>query len=155
MRQTITPPCPQHATELLSHPAATVTTVTTPALPDLVDTCDALGLMIRWTPMPPHRRGAYDARRRIVYLARDLDGAAAVATLMHEMEHARRGDDGHQPRAVERRIDETVAHQLITADDYARAEAVTGARDSGAIAVEMGLPRWVVSAYRRTLRRAR
>ena len=56
---------------------------------------------------------------------------------------------------MERRIDEAVAHRLITADDYARAEAVTGARDSGAIAVEMGLPQWVVAAYRRTLRRAR
>ena len=60
-----------------------------------------------------------------------------------------------QARAVERRIDETVAHRLITAEEYARAEALTGGRGSGAIAAEMGLPKWVVSAYRRTLRRVR
>ncbi|WP_172191192.1 hypothetical protein [Actinomyces faecalis] len=48
-----------------------------------------------------------------------------------------------------------MARTLITEEDYARAEALTGGRGSGAIAAEMGLPRWVVSAWRAELRRVR
>lgn len=129
--------------------------VTRPILTDALARAEQAGLFVTWIPMPADLRGAFFLPTRTIYLAHDMSETLALPTLLHEMEHARRGDDGHQSRAVERRIDEAVAHRLITADDYARAEAVTGARDSGAIAVEMGLPQWVVSAYRRTLRRAR
>ncbi|WP_195393634.1 DUF6782 family putative metallopeptidase [Actinomyces urogenitalis] len=129
--------------------------MTRPTLNALLQQCEDAGITVTWTRLASRRRGGYAHASRTIYLTEGMPDDLALPTLMHEMEHARRGDDGHQPRAVERRIDETVAHQLITADDYARAEAVTGARDSGAIAAEMGLPRWVVSAYRRTLRRAR
>ena len=129
--------------------------MTSPTLTSALDAAEAAGLFVTWVPMADPQRGAFFLPTRTIYLREDMADAVALPTLLHEMEHARRGDDGHQSRAVERRIDETVAHTLITADDYARAEAVTGARDSGAIAVEMGVPRWVVSAYRRTLRRVR
>lgn len=129
--------------------------VTRPTLTSALDAAEAAGLFVTWIPLPADLRGAFFLPTRTIYLAHDMSETLALPTLLHEMEHARRGDDGHQPAAVERRIDEAVAHSLITAEEYARAEAVTGARDSGAIAVEMGLPRWVVSAYRRTLRRAR
>ena len=129
--------------------------MTRPTLTSALDAAEAAGLFVTWVPMADPQRGAFFLPTRTIYLREDMADAVALPTLLHEMEHARRGDDGHQSRAVERRIDETVAHTLITADDYARAEAVTGARDSGAIAVEMGVPRWVVSAYRRTLRRVR
>lgn len=129
--------------------------MTRPTLTSALDAAEAAGWFVTWVPMADPQRGAFFLPTRTIYLREDMADAVALPTLLHEMEHARRGDDGHQSRAVERRIDETVAHTLITADDYARAEAVTGARDSGAIAVEMGVPRWVVSAYRRTLRRVR
>lgn len=129
--------------------------MTRPTLTSALDAAEAAGLFVTWVPMADPQRGAFFLPTRTIYLREDMADAVALPTLLHEMEHARRGDDGHQSRAVERRIDEAVAHRLITADDYARAEAVTGARDSGAIAVEMGVPRWVVSAYRRTLRRVR
>ncbi len=135
--------------------ADTVPTVTLPALTAAHATCQAHGITVTWDHLPGHLWGVYSHRDRTITLRAGMSDGQEVAALLHEMEHARRGDDGHQSRAVERRIDETVAHTLITADDYARAEAVTGARDSGAIAVEMGVPRWVVSAYRRTLRRVR
>lgn len=135
--------------------ATTVLTVSRLSLSDLVDACRRHGIAVRWVRLPHDLRGLYRHTARTIYLAHDMSDTLALPTLLHEMEHARRGDDGHQSRAVERRIDETVAHRLITAEEYARAEALTGGRGSGAIAAEMGLPKWVVSAYRRTLRRVR
>ncbi len=116
---------------------------------------EAAGLFVTWVPMAHPQRGAFFLPSRTIYLREDMVDAVALPTLLHEMEHARRGDDGHQPAAVEQAIDRCVARTLITEDDYARAEALTGGRGSGAIAAELGLPRWVVPAYRRTLRRAR
>lgn len=135
--------------------AATVHRVTAASLTALLLVCEYQGIAVRWDHLPGDMWGAYSHRERAITLRAGMSQGQEVAALLHEMEHARRGDDGHQSRAVERRIDETVSHRLITAEEYARAEAVTGARDSGAIAAEMGLPRWVVSAYRRTLRRVR
>lgn len=129
--------------------------VTRPTLDALLTECADQGVRVRWRRLPGDMEGCYDRARSTIWLQAGDPEWVSVPVLLHEMEHARRGDDGHQPRAVERRIDETVAHRLITAEEYARAEALTGARDSGAIAAEMGLPRWVVSAYRRTLRRVR
>lgn len=129
--------------------------MTKPTLTSALARAERAGLFVTWIPMPADLRGAFFLPTRTIYLAHDMSETLALPTLLHEMEHARRGDDGHQSRAVERRIDETVAHTLITAEEYARAEALTGGRGSGAIAVEMGLPQWVVAAYRRTLRRVR
>ena len=135
--------------------AATVRRVTAASLTALLLACEHQGIAVRWDHLPGDMWGVYSHRERTITLRAGMSQGQEVAALLHEMEHARRGDDGHQPPAVERRIDETVAHQLITAEDYARAEAVTGARDSGAISVEMGLPGWVVAAYRAELRRVR
>lgn len=139
----------------LSQVAATVPAVTRPTLNALLQQCEDAGITVTWTRLASRRRGGYAHASRTIYLTEGMPDDLALPTLLHEMEHARRGDDGHQSPAIEARIDETVARAIITPDDYARAEAVTGARDSGAIAVEMGLPQWVVAAYRRTLRRAR
>lgn len=135
--------------------AATVHRVTAASLTALLLVCEYQGIAVRWGHLPGDMWGVYSHRERTITLRAGMSEGQEVAALLHEMEHARRGDDGHQSRAVERRIDETVAHRLITAEEYARAEALTGGRGSGAIAAEMGLPKWVVSAYRRTLRRAR
>lgn len=138
----------------MSVAARSLPCVTRPTLDALLTKCTEQGVRVRWARLPAGMEGCYDHARSTIWLQAGDPEWVSVPVLLHEMEHARRGDDGHQSRAVERRIDETVAHTLITAEEYARAEAVTGARDSGAIAAEMGVPRWVVSAYRRTLRRA-
>lgn len=59
------------------------------------------------------------------------------------------------PRRAGGAIDESVARALIAAEEYRAAERVTGARGSGAIACEMGLPRWGVAGYREGLCRGR
>lgn len=73
-----------------------------------------------------------------------------LPTLMHECLHVRRGDDGHQPQAVEARIDEAVAVALVDRERYAWAESQYGWH-AGAIAAELEVPKWVIQAYRRTL----
>ena len=91
---------------------------------------------------------------RTVGLHRSLRASQRAATLLHELEHVRRGDEGHQPPAVERFIDETVAARLVDRDAYAFWEGELG-WSTGGIAAELGVPRWVVSAYRRLATRGR
>lgn len=108
------------------------------------------GLTILERPLPHGLSGAYDLRAGIIYLRRGLSMPHQVAVLAHELEHHRRGDDGHQGEATEARINQAVARWLISPAEYALAERITGGH-SGAIALELDLPRWVVSAYRTRL----
>lgn len=129
--------------------------VTRPTLDALLRECAEQGVRVCWRRLPGDMEGCYDRARSTIWLQDGDPEWVSLPVLLHEMEHARRGDDGHQPAAVERAIDRCVARTLITEEDYARAEALTGGRGSGAIAAELGLPRWVVSAYRAELRRVR
>jgi hypothetical protein len=97
--------------------------------------------------------GWYDLHAHAVALRRDLLPSQRVPVLMHECYHVARGDDGHQSHRVEEWIDEQVACRLISLPDYARAEQEYG-WNSGAIAAELGLPKWCVRAYRRALEKA-
>ena len=94
--------------------------------------------------------GLYDLDRRIVWVQRGLPASFRLATLLHEAVHHSRGDHGHQDTAVENRINEVVADLLVDPVEYALAERELG-WSTGGIAVELGLPRWVVSAFRRSL----
>lgn len=122
-----------------------------PTIDALLTQCDEQGIFVREIAMPPDWEGAYHRPSSTIYLRAGMCETDAVPTLMHELEHAARRDDGHQAPSVEARIDRAVACRLITPGEYAAAEAVAG-HYSGAIAAELGLPRWVVSAYRQTLR---
>lgn len=122
-----------------------------PTIDALLTECDEQGIFVREVRLPPGWDGAYHRPSRTIYLAAGMRDCDAVPVLMHELEHAARGDDGHQADCVETRINRAVACRLITAEEYAEAERVAG-HYSGAIADELGLPRWVVSAYRQTLR---
>ena len=97
--------------------------------------------------------GWYDLHGHAVAMRRDLLPTQRVPVLMHECFHVARGDDGHQARRVEDWIDEQVACRLVSLPDYARAEQEYG-WNSGAIARELDLPRWVIQAYRRALEKA-
>ncbi len=118
----------------------------------LADAADQ-GITITWATMLPGRRGAYRHATRTIILRAGMSDTLTVPTLMHELEHARRGDDGPQPPWVEARIDRTVASRLITPDGYRAAEAAVGPHPA-ALAVELDLPRWVIDAYQTTLRPA-
>lgn len=122
-----------------------------PSLTDVLARAEDMAVFVQWVPMDRTQRGAYFLPTRTVYLREDMTDVVAVPTLLHELEHASRGDDGHQERVVEARIDRTVACRLITPQEYAEAEGVVGC-SSTAIAAELGLPRWVVRAFRQTLR---
>lgn len=122
-----------------------------PSLDALAQQCADQGIIVSWARLPAGRRGLYVLSTRTIYLRHDMPDRLAVPTLMHEMCHAERGDDGPQPAAVEARIDRAVAHRLISVGDYRAAEAVVGPHP-GAIAVALDLPRWVVDAYRSALR---
>ena len=117
----------------------------------LLAAADEQQVFVRWLRMPEGWRGAYHLPSRTIYLRVGMSERSAVPTLMHELTHAARGDDGHQTRPVEARIDRQVACRLITPDAYRRAEASVGPHP-GALAVELDVPRWVVIAYRATLR---
>lgn len=96
--------------------------------------------------------GWYDLGARTVALRRDVLPSHRVPVLMHECYHVARDDDGHQDRRVEEWIDEEVACRLVSLPAYAVAEDHYG-WNTGAIACELDLPRWVVQAYRRRLTR--
>lgn len=124
-----------------------------PTMDDLIAECDGLGVRVEWAPLPPEMDGAFLLPRRTIILSPDLAAFQQAPALAHEIEHARRGDPGPQPLRIEQRIDEIVACRLVSLSAYAAAEEEHGWQ-TGAIACDLDLPRWVVRAYRRALTRA-
>ena len=122
-----------------------------PTLESLLADCNRQSITVIAAPLPGTRQGAYCHATRTIVLRRGMPDRLAVPTLMHEMCHAERGDDGPQPAAVEARINRAVACRLVTVAEYAAAEALAGP-GVGALAVELDVPVWVVEAFRRTLR---
>lgn len=122
-----------------------------PTLESLLADCDRQSITVITAPLPGTRQGAYCHATRTIVLRRGMPDRLAVPTLMHEMCHAERGDDGPQPAAVEARINRAVACRLVTVAEYAAAEALAGP-GVGALAIELDVPVWVVEAFRRTLR---
>lgn len=123
-----------------------------PTLDALLLECEEQGVFVRRLRLPEGWDGAYHHPTATIYLAAAMPDWQAIPTLMHELEHARRGDDGHQAHWVEARIDRAVACRLISSAEYAQAESGVG-HHVGALAVELDVPVWVVEAYRSTLRR--
>lgn len=118
-----------------------------PTLDTVLDEAAELGVSVQWVELPRGRRGAYAHAARTILLSAALSETMAVPVLMHEIEHARRGDDGPQPTWVEERINATVAARMIGECDYAAAEDLAGGH-AGGMAVELDVPVWVVEAYR-------
>ena len=94
--------------------------------------------------------GYYDHARRRIFIQSGMTQGYRVATLMHEALHHHFGHDGPQPESVEEHIDEVVAERLVDPVAYGFWESQYG-WSTGGIASELGLPRWVVSAFRRSL----
>lgn len=117
---------------------------------DLVAALAKRGVTVVEARLPDGYLGGYSHQLRRIYISRDLAAYERLPTLMHEAEHHWRGDDGHQSDDIEALIDERVADELVSATEYALAEQLCGGH-TGAIAAELDLPRWVISAYRRKL----
>ena len=76
-----------------------------PSLDSLLTDCDRRRLTVVLAALPQTVRGAYHHATRTIVLRAGMPEWMAVPTLMHEMEHARRGDEGPQPRSVETLIE--------------------------------------------------
>ena len=118
----------------------------------LLHTLDGEGVRVVETRsgMSGDRAGWYCRQSRTIGLHPDLLDRQRLPVLLHEWFHHLRGDDGPQSAAVEALIDERVAEVLVDASEYAFWEAQYGWH-TGGIAHALGLPRWVVQAYRRHL----
>lgn len=122
------------------------------AIDTLLQDCDAQGVDVAWARLPQGLAGCYHHSARTIVLDHRLEEWQAVPVLMHEMAHAAAGHDGHQDAATEARIDRTVATTLLSIEEYQQAEALVGPH-LGALATELEVPAWVVTAYQSTLRR--
>lgn len=96
--------------------------------------------------------GAWVFEHNTIYLAKRLTEPQTIATLAHELIHARRGDTGRCDRRTEAHIDEKAAWLILTRTDYAALE-ITCDGDLYAMADEAGLPVWIMEAARRSLTR--
>ena len=96
----------------------------------------------------------WDSQRRTIWIDDTIPEGSiyAACVLAHELEHARRGHNGHQGTLTENLIDEHVARQFVNPDTYKHLERIYGSLP-GLIAEEMSLPVWVIHAWQRLLAR--
>lgn len=118
----------------------------------LISHAESLGLTVVERSLPRRHRGRYYLRSNLIVLASGMTMRYRVATLAHELIHAELGHNGHQPQAIEDRVDERAAMMLINTQTYALAERMYGGHP-GAIAKELDLPIWVIEAWQRSLAR--
>ena len=128
--------------------ASSLPCVTRPTLDTLLRECAERGVCVRWGHLPGEMAGCYDHSQSTIWLREGDPEWVSVPALMHELEHAWRGDDGHQSDAVEARIDLAVARQLVSVNALEEAEYEVG---PWPIAEELGVPVWVVQALQATL----
>lgn len=118
------------------------------SIDDVLEEIAAAGIQVQETgKLPRGWWGAYCDTTRTILIPAKLPLYARPATLLHELEHARRGDHGHQSPRVEAQINRQVAQRLVCPWDYRLAEQAHGGHPGG-IAHELEQPLWVVEAYR-------
>ncbi|MEW6894499.1 ImmA/IrrE family metallo-endopeptidase [Trueperella pyogenes] len=115
---------------------------------DLIRACARLGVHVAFLPLED--AGLYIHSRRLIVVDSRLPEALQRATLAHEYVHALRGHDGPQSASVERCVDRQAARLLISPAEYALAERLHEGNPVG-IAEDLGVPVWVVEAYRQAL----
>lgn len=111
-----------------------------------------LGVEIEWHDLG-ERRGDYNERRKVIRLHRGLTRNQIVDVFSHEVGHAVFGDESTAP-CIERRASEYGASLVIEPDEYAAAERMVGPH-AGALAVELGVTRHLIEAWRRWYLRRR
>lgn len=126
--------------------------MTRPSYDQLLKDAAALKITVKRAHM--NDLGLYDHDAHTIWIHSALTDTYAAPVLAHELAHAYRGDNCAQPDHVEQAIDHRIARDFINDDEYARLEAIYGG-DANAIAEELSLPRWVVSAFQEYLRLTR
>lgn len=117
----------------------------------LMDRASAGGVRVSWADLHG-RSGIYHDDLREIVLDVCLTDYQTRSVMAHELSHAHHRDrptvsrQEHERR--ERRADADAARTLIAPDEYAFAEEMVGP-DPGALAVELGVCRWVVEAFQR------
>ena len=119
-------------------------------LDQLICLAESHGITISWTHL--HTRAAYHHKTRTIYLDHALNTRPrhATAILAHEYIHALMGHTGPQDAHTERLVDLRAAQLLVSPAEYALAEQLHDANPH-AIADELNLPLWVITAYREHL----
>ena len=116
-------------------------------LDEVLRHCADVGLQVEWADLGERIRGGYRWRDGVIVLSLRLTGAQAVATLVHEIGHARFGDRCSSP-AGERRAWEYGAAFLIHPAEYRAAESIVG-HHAAALAIELGVTPKLIEAWRR------
>ncbi|WP_407717209.1 ImmA/IrrE family metallo-endopeptidase [Mobiluncus porci] len=79
----------------------------TPTGQALLNMARRLGYTVELTTrLPKQQAGAIHPRRRIIYIAADLDPHEREITLAHEIAHALLGHQTHQTPAVENKVEQ-------------------------------------------------
>lgn len=117
---------------------------------ELILACAGLGVHVVFLPFP--LAGSYFRDEGLIVIDSRPSAAAQRAALAHEYVHAILGHDGPQEPHIEARVDQHAARLLVSPAEYVMAERLYGC-DVAAIAEELGVPVWVVVAYREALAR--
>lgn len=96
--------------------------------------------------------GAYYHDEGLIVIDSRPSAGVQRAVLAHEYVHATLGHVGPQEAHIEARVDRRAACLLVSSVEYALAERLYGA-DVEMIGEELGVPVWVVIAYRGALAR--
>ena len=117
---------------------------------ELILACQAMGVHVVFVPFP--LAGSYYLGEGLIVIDSRLPVGAQRAMLAHEYVHAILGHDGPQEARIEARVDRQAARLLVSPAEYMLAERLYGC-DVAAIGEELGVPVWVVGAYREALAR--
>lgn len=130
--------------------------MTTPVDLQLDDFAAVIGVAIDYAPLPADRDGEYDHPSRTIRLRPGMAARHHRSVLAHELAHAVFGDVpskfGPVNAKQERRAEEWAALRLITLDDYRHVESIHRGH-AGAMALDLGVMRSIVLAYRGLLER--
>lgn len=117
---------------------------------ELILACQKVGVHVVFVPFP--LAGSYYHDQGLIVIDSRPPAASQRAALAHEYVHATLGHDGPQEAHIEARVDRRAARLLVSPAEYVLAERLYGC-DVEAIAEELGVPVWVVVAYREALAR--
>lgn len=118
----------------------------------LTDWLHSEGITVAQAVLPAGAWGAWQPTRRRILIRAGMPDCYKFPALLHETAHYVAGHDGHQSEKIERSINREIAEKLINPVEYEYSELERG-WNTPAIAADLGLPRWVVQAYRDVLRR--
>ncbi|WP_455951363.1 ImmA/IrrE family metallo-endopeptidase [Arcanobacterium haemolyticum] len=110
----------------------------------------ALNIDIDVVFLPFPKAGAYLHTYGLIVIDARMSEKRQLATLAHEYIHALLGHDGPQPPNIEAYVDMRAAALIVDSAEYALAERLHEGNAVG-IAEELGVPIWVVKAYREAL----